>query len=293
LGGLFVRISKPARLFLSLRETQTVRLRLRDELGSVRQRIEINRNFLAKFGADNSERAALLGRLQAGLVSLQYDVRMQECQVGRLESELRQLSSDLASAGERQSAVESGCIEEHRQLDAELSAAQHELEALEGERDMIEREIAEMPNRVRIQRAENDIMIAKRRQLAQEIKKKIKQHQDEMLNQQVKSSEVVNLTRMLEHDWAEHARLLEQTKELQSVLLAHQETIARKRSIAEALRAQGQVAGQPGMRYLEQLHSVAMTQNRDMAREMRGLKRELDMVEAEKVQFLRELAAMK
>jgi uncharacterized protein YqgV (UPF0045/DUF77 family) len=218
---------------------------------------------------------------------------MHECQVGRLDSELRQLSSDLLSISERQSGVESNSIAEHRRLDAELSAAECDLEAFEAERYEIEREIAEMPNRVRAQRAENDIMIAKRRQLAQEIKKKIKQHQDEMLSQQVKSSEVVNLTKLLEHDWAEHAMLLEHTKQLQAVLLARQETLARKRSIAQALHEQGQIAGQPGMRYLDQMHSVAMTQNRDMAREMRGLKRELEMVEAEKVQFLRELAEPK
>jgi chromosome segregation ATPase len=218
---------------------------------------------------------------------------MQECQAGRLDSELRQLSSDRSSVGAKRSDFESGCVTEHQRLDAELSAACQQLAGLEAECDRIGREIAELPNRVRTQRAESDIMIGKRRQLAQEIKKKIKRHQDEMLSEHVKSSEVVNLTKVLENDWAEHAKLLEQTKELERVLLLGQETLARKRSIAEALRAQGQVAGQPGIRYLEQLYGVTRTQNRDMAREMRGVRRELDMVEAEKVQFLRELAALK
>jgi chromosome segregation ATPase len=285
LGTIYGRTPRLGPVWFRLADLESEKVAVTVNMSKVKERIEANRVSITRFGRENDGRRVELQELSSTLASLQYDLRMNELQANRMLNELDSWASELSGRDRQQLQLEHEAEEKHRLLDRDCREAESVLQTLTEDLNAVNSQIESFPTLVKAGISENEIMIAKRKQLIQEITKKIEMSQQEIIQRRSQSPEVMELTRRLEADWREHARLTELAETLMRQLKALQDSLDRKKSFAKLLPRQNFAAGPTGLRHLDLLYNAAMSQNRDMAEEMRTMRRELNVLEAEKLQF--------
>jgi hypothetical protein len=169
--------------------------------------------------------------------------------------------------------------------------ARKDIETIDRQGQEIDLSIKTFPDRMKAGVSEHEILIAKRKQLAHEIQRKIDLVRQEMQAKQWHSSEVMTMTATLEGHWRDHAKMTEAATDYENRLRRLQLMVERKRKIASALKeTEMRATAQVGIPYLDQIYGSAMAQNRFLAQGMREMQREVNILEAEQTQFLMELA---
>ena len=138
---------------------------------------------------------------------------------------------------------------------------------------------------------QQEILISKKNQLLQQIKKKIEIKINEITKEYNESSKVINLSKCLELQWNEHEQLQDKTNELEKKLQYLQDNIERKRIVYDTiLKQKTELRAKKGIEQFNEFYSIVEKQNRAFGEKIRDLQREITILEDENNVLKRKLS---
>lgn len=275
---------------------------LEDQLQFQKQSLINSKNHIQTHESDiehymekNSVSQSKLSRKQVKLDDVIDKTRINEFQRERLKTEYLDLTSELSRLYTETDKIKS-------QFQAQLSNYQTEDELIYSELDLlkdrlneIDKKIKNFPEDSKIEMNNQKVMIIKKKQLAQQIQKKINDILYDISNRQNQSPEVMQLSKSLEKHWKEHQVLEDSTNKQETHLHNLQDLLERKKTSIEEIHNMIKLIEykgtrlSSGMKSLDFLYDHALKENRKFDAHNRKLSRELEIYEAEHRQFAREL----
>jgi chromosome segregation ATPase len=281
-----------APVLLKIHETCAVARDLQADLANVVERIEINHRYVKKFDDKYATNSAKLTESTESVQSLLEDVRMKQFQEDRLRAQCTNIRLDIADVKKRcgeESSVRASTVAE---WDSRVIDEREQLEGLEKHLVEIMRQLDDLPAKAKASTDDLERLVAKRRKLKAEIQKKLDAMVQAIVVEQGQSLEVMNLSKVLEDDWREHASLSESVAQLEKKLYGLQDTVERKRIVVAELKKAQRDGGILGLKHQELLFMAAEKENRESARRMAQIDREIFILESEQTQFLRALSEL-
>ena len=166
----------------------------------------------------------------------------------------------------------------------------------------LETVIKNFPEESKIEMNNQRTMVLKKKQLAHQIQKKINDILTEISSRHYHSPEVMQLSKNLEQHWKQHQALEDSTNKGEDHLHDLQDLLERKKIAKEELSKMiGNLEKRgkkikSGMKSLDLLYETALIENRKFDAYNRRLTRDLEIYEAEQIQFsgqLKELSETK
>jgi hypothetical protein len=200
-------------------------------------------------------------------------------------------------------AVQQALAEISRQRDLDASARTTELSELATQlkdeklnlrrtcQDLFdaERKLEQLPAKAKEAADERERLLVKRRQLQDEIQKKLDGLIQAIIAERSRSPEVVRLTKELEVLWSEHATLSDLMPRIEQRIRLVREEVNRKRIVASEFRARDRDRGVTGLEHQQVLYALARRANAALADKKADLDYKLQSLETERRQCLRRL----
>lgn len=130
---------------------------------------------------------------------------------------------------------------------------------------------------------DNATLLNKKKQLCDQLEKKLSEERQILIEKQSNTSEVQDLTTKLEKLWIEHEKMVQQHENKKKKLQKTKEDLNRKNIAIMEISAKwpidGKVKTRPGMNELNHMYEIALIQNRKMAEDLHSLQEELNVQE--------------
>jgi chromosome segregation ATPase len=281
-----------APIFLKFHQLSDAASILQGELASVIERIKINRRHVKECDDAYPAISSQLTQSTDAVQSLLEDVRMNQFQEERLRSQCANVRLDIADVNKHcgeESSIRASALAE---WDSRLGDEREKLESLERQLAEIGRQLEDLPARAKASADDLERLVAKKRQLKAQIQKKLDDTVQAIMMQQSQSPEVMSLSKVLEDHWREHAGLTDSVAQLEKKLYSLQDAVERKRIVATELKRGQRDRGILGVKHQELLYMAAEKENRESARRMAEIDREIFILESERSQFLRALSEL-
>ncbi|OHT09250.1 hypothetical protein TRFO_21896 [Tritrichomonas foetus] len=286
-----MRIPKIAPIMLFINDLEDQIKNEEQHVKKAKEMIQFDLNLIQKFSDENSLCQSQFSRKQADLDAINDDIRINEYQRERLKTELLNLQTEFEHINIERSSVETQFqvqLNSYKNEDGHLS-----LNILKSKLDSLNTVIKNFPEDSKIELNNQKILITKKKQLAQQIQKKIDSVLYEISHRQNQSTEVMELSKTLENQWKEHEILENTTNKKEDKLYGLQDFLEKRKYVAEEIKKLSlKMKERSGIRNLEQLYEIAFNENRRLDSINRRLTRDLEIYEAEHKQYERELAEL-
>ena len=130
---------------------------------------------------------------------------------------------------------------------------------------------------------DNATLLNKKKQLCDQLEKKLSEERQILIEKQSNTSEVQDLTTKLEKLWIEHEKMVQQHENKKKQLEKAKDDLNRKNIAIMEINSKwpidGKVKTKPGMNELNHMYEIALIQNRKMADDLNTLQEELAVQE--------------
>lgn len=130
---------------------------------------------------------------------------------------------------------------------------------------------------------DNATLLGKKKQLCDQLEKKLAEERQILIEKQSNTSEVQNLTTKLEKLWLEHEKMVQQYGNKKKELQRTKDELERKNIAIMEINGRwpidGKVKTKAGMNELNHMYEIALVQNRKMAGDLHTLQEELSVQE--------------
>ena len=130
---------------------------------------------------------------------------------------------------------------------------------------------------------DNATLLNKKKQLLDQLEKKLSEERQILIEKQSNTSEVQDLTSKLEKLWIEHEKMVQQHENKKKLLEKTKDDLNRKNiaimEISSKWPIDGKVKTKPGISELNHMYEIALIQNRKMAGDLHSLQEELSVQE--------------
>jgi chromosome segregation ATPase len=255
-----------------------------------RDRILKAQKFIEEATISARDQQSSLESLERSFASVAYSVSSELLDLWQLSQQVADVTRNFRAMESMREAFD---VERQRKVGQLSSECENARAAEFRSRDSlceIEEYIDSFPIRLQHGKEEADAVIVKRTQLIGELERKLSAVIQEVAAEANAPERIEALTAELEGHWKDCERLTSESDRLRRTLHARQEMLERKKRIFEFAQAEN-VESEPGLAHVDLLYDAAKNQNASMARVMRKLQREVAVLEAEKSQYLHDLAA--
>ena len=244
-----------------------------------------------KFMDENALKLAELNKIIDKSNNLNESVKLNETKKGNLYLELSNLTFQNDSILIRTNELKDNWKNKLGELQKKMDNEENEFKELNLKVSGIEERIKSFPEIIESTMNQQEILISKKNQLLQQIKKKIEIKINEITKEYNESSKVINLSKCLELQWNEHEQLQDKTNELEKKLQYLQDNIERKRIVYDTiLKQKTELRAKKGIEQFNEFYSIVEKQNRAFGEKIRDLQREITILEDENNVLKRKLS---
>lgn len=233
---------------------------------------------------------AEITRLGSQHESVKEQIRIETYTRGRLYTELSGMTSQIDRIGVEMRDFNSDWEKKKENYGKEDEILKEQIEVLRKKNDDIQKDIDNFPEILNSFQKEESIRINKKKQLADQLQKKIYETIQQIIYENNQSPHVMELNSKLSKYWIEHQKILDKTNRTDYKLQYLVDELERKKKIAielKKLKVKG-AADVASIEHVDLLFKAAMRENKKLAKEMNERMRNLQIFESEQKQFIRE-----
>ncbi|KAH0788510.1 hypothetical protein GPJ56_007566 [Histomonas meleagridis] len=286
------KIPKVAPMMLHVFEFQKIIEDLKALVSDVKSQIHFSESNAKKYADENSSKSTKLQQLIDSSSSLSEELQTCEAKRRNIFTELSLITTQCDSLSLEQKDFEAQWENKRSSILHQLKTENDELFKLKSRSSELDSLISHFPEISASATEEQELLISKKRQLLNEIDLKIKSLVRDLCKAHNESKEVIDISTELGKYLSEQQKLQDTADEIEKNLHSLQDTIERKRTACSELKERKyKPNARAGMQHLEELYAIVVGENKQMGNTVRKLQRDIDILEAEEIQFKREMSA--
>lgn len=260
-----------------------------------KEKVKAQESEIERYHELNLVSQSKLDRKQIKLEEILHQTRINEFQMNRLKTEIADVNSGFARIQVEKDTEQTQFVIQQKNHKAEDDVVYSEVNLLRSRIASLETVINNFPEESKNEMNNQRTMVLKKKQLAHQIQKKINDILTEISSRHYHSPEVMQLSKNLEQHWKQHQALEDSTNKGEDHLHVLQDLLERKKIAKEELSKMiGNLEKRgkkikSGMKSLDLLYETALIENRKFDAYNRRLTRDLEIYEAEQIQFSRQL----
>ena len=226
---------------------------------------------------------AQLERIMLELQSIKMDIEQQDSSKNEQFKNLQILSNELNHVNTEMRTENTNCSAEHAISEKLELEQQTELTEIRKKIIDLKKDHEAFPDQMKGAHDDNSTMLTKKKQLSEQLEKKLADVRQELMLKQSNTDIVQQLTAKLEEHWIQHQRILDQYEKKKELLQKKKDDLNRKTVAYDEINNRwplnGKVKAKIGISELTYIYEEAMIQNRKMANDLSTLKDDLAVQE--------------
>lgn len=276
------KMPQASKLSMQVNDLESKRDQLQNMITSLEKKIpELDEN---EASAENDKlmKMAELRRVQAEIDSVNESIKTSDNQHIECYKMLNKVSIKLQEVNDA-SRIEKAKMDDLvvKYADKKKEAI-NEGKAIEAQIKELEEQLESFPARKQQEISDIETKVAKSKQMAEQLEKKRDELRAEIQKKMSESNIVGELTAVMEQEWVEHQKLLDQKEKMQASVNRATEDLRRKILASEEIEKRWPKSSKPfkapGMAELEYLYEQALQQNRKLGETLASLKDDLEII---------------
>ncbi|OHT02624.1 hypothetical protein TRFO_07046 [Tritrichomonas foetus] len=222
---------------------------------------------------------AQLNRYLLELNSIQLEIEQQKTAKNEQFVQLQEVSTELTHVNQEMRNENTTCSHEHSLSEKQEISQQSELTELRKQIIEFKHDVETFPEQIKIAHNDNATLLYKKKQMSEQLEKKLVEIRQEMIQKQSNTEEVQQLTSKLEQHWLQHQKIFDAHEKKKALLEKKRDELQRKKIAYEEINNRwpihGKVKAKIGLSELNYIYEEAMIQNRKMALDLNTLKDDL------------------
>ena len=270
------RIPRAARLVMYINDLEQKRDQLSDAVKELHQKMPALDEQVSESETTKLNKMSELRRITAEIDAVNENVKNGDSQHIDCYKLLNQVSIKLQEVNDASRAEKAKMAELQTKYSEQKQNAINEGKELERDIEELKKQIEEFPAKKKQEITDIEMKIAKMKQMAEQLERKKEDIRADIQKKMSESSIVSDLTNLMEKEWVEHQKLLDERNKIQAQLDRATEDLRRKKVASEEIEKKWPKAAKPikgpGMPELEYMYEQALHQNRQLGETLASLK---------------------
>ncbi|KAH0786785.1 hypothetical protein GPJ56_009314 [Histomonas meleagridis] len=290
---LCLRVPPSAPILLQITDLETSYSQLRNLHQQNSSRIPILETQISDLTSEVQLKGSQYYRLKGDLDSIQSNIDKSKSSKSELISTLQNISGQLEEDGIANKSENLRAIEERKRNESLEESEKSDVSQLEASLLSLKEKETDFSNDISALKSDHAKVILKKKQMIDQLNKKMKETKHEIEEAQSNNPEVFQLTSDLEKEWIEHEQLLDIYKDKCSVLEKKKELLRRRKIAIAEIRNRwppdGRVKAKKGMPELCCIYEEALVMNRKLAGDVNSLNGEIEIYREMNTKLKKEL----
>ena len=290
------RIPRASRIIMYINDLEQKRDQLYEDVKNLQQKIPLLEEQVSESETKKLNLMSELRKITSEIDTVNENVKNGDTQHIDCYKLLNQVSIKLQEVNDASRAEKAKMAQLQTKYSEEKQNAINEGKELEREIEDLKKQIEEFPAKKKQEISDIEMKIAKTKQMAEQLERKKEEIKTDIQKKLSESSIVSDLTKLMEKEWVEHQKLLDEKNKVQAQLDRASEDLRRKKVASEEIEKRWPKSSKPikgpGMPELEYMYEQALHQNRQLGETLASLKDDYEIHKSDNI-LLRQFAEQK